>query len=81
MTTGKQTDLILLDFSKAFDKVNHLKLFYKLQIHGVQGNTLGSIETFLMGKSQTVRSDGDSSDELQVLSGVSPWPNPIPALY
>ena len=26
MTEGKQTDLILLDFSKAFDKVNHLKL-------------------------------------------------------
>ena len=29
MTSGKQTDLILLDFSKAFDKVNHLKLLYK----------------------------------------------------
>ena len=25
LTLGKQTDLILLDFSKAFDKVNHLK--------------------------------------------------------
>ena len=25
-TEGKQTDLILLDFSKAFDKVNHAKL-------------------------------------------------------
>ena len=23
---GNQTDLVLLDFSKAFDKVNHLKL-------------------------------------------------------
>ena len=27
---GKQTDLILLDFSKAFDKVSHEKLAYKL---------------------------------------------------
>ena len=25
---GKQTDLILFDFSKAFDKVNHLNLPY-----------------------------------------------------
>ena len=23
MSSGKQTDLVLLDFSKAFDKVNH----------------------------------------------------------
>ena len=28
LSLGKQTDLILLDFSKAFDKVNHLKLLY-----------------------------------------------------
>ena len=49
MTSGKQTDLILIDFSKALDKVNHLKLFYKLQVHGVQGKTLGWIESFLIG--------------------------------
>ena len=70
MTEGKQTDLILLDFSKAFDKVNHLKLLYKLQVHGVQGKTLGWIESFLVGRSQTVVLDGESSDELPVLSGV-----------
>ena len=46
MTSGKQSDLILLDFSKAFDKVNHLKLLYKLQLHGVQGKTLGWFESF-----------------------------------
>ena len=86
MTSGKQTDLILLDFSKAFDKVNHLKLLYKLQIHGVQGKTLGWIESFLMGRSQTVVLNGNSSDELQVLSGVHPpgvslGSHPIPVLY
>ena len=37
---GKQTDLILFDFSKAFDKVSHLKLLYKLQMHGIQGKVL-----------------------------------------
>ena len=70
MTSGKQTDLILLDFSKAFDKVNHLKLLYKLQLHGVQGKTLRWIESFLIGRSQTVVLNGNNSDELPVSSGV-----------
>ena len=70
MISGKQTDLILLDFSKAFDKVNHLKLLYKLQTHGVQGKALRWIESFLVGRSQTVVLNGNSSDELQVSSGV-----------
>ena len=33
---GKQTDLILMDFSKAFDKVNHEKLIHKLHGYGVR---------------------------------------------
>ena len=33
---GKQTDQLLLHFSKAFDKVNHLKLLLKLSQHGAQ---------------------------------------------
>ena len=70
MTSGKQTDLILLDFSKAFDKINHLKLLYKLQVHGVQGKTLGWIESFLVGRTQCVVLDGEASSELSVSSGV-----------
>ena len=70
MTSGKWSDLILLDFSKAFAKVNHLRLLYKLQLHGVQGKTLGWIESFLIGRTQCVVLDGDSSTELPVSSGV-----------
>ena len=69
MISGKQTDLILLVYSKAFDKVNRLKLLYKLQTHGVQGKTLRWIESFLVGRSQTLVLNGNSSDELQVSSG------------
>ena len=36
---GQQVDLVLLEFSKAFDKVTHLKLLYKLSSHGVKGKT------------------------------------------
>ena len=44
---GKQTDLILLDFSKAFDKVSHNKLIYKLHQLGVRGRNLAWIRGFL----------------------------------
>ena len=58
LSLGKQSDLILLDFSKAFDKVNHLKLLYKLSCFGVKGNTLNWIQSFLIGRTQTVVLDG-----------------------
>ena len=32
---GHQTDIIILDFAKAFDKVNHNKLIHKLKAHRV----------------------------------------------
>ena len=44
---GKQTDLVLLDFSKAFDKVNHEKLLYKLHQYGITGNVLQWVRGFL----------------------------------
>ena len=40
MQMGKQTDLILMDFSKAFDKVAHDKLLLKLHQYGFRGDTL-----------------------------------------
>ena len=42
-------------------------LLYKLQVHGVQGKTLGWIESFL---TQCVVLDGDTSTEFPVSSGV-----------
>lgn len=67
---GHQTDLILLDFSKAFDKVNHLKLLYKLHQHGIQNNTLQWVKSFLIGRRQSVLVNGEKSDEVPVTSGV-----------
>ena len=41
LRSGKdQVDVVLLDFSKAFDKVPHQRLFYKLSYYGVRGDTL-----------------------------------------
>ena len=67
---GKQTDLILLDFSKAFDKVSHNKLIYKLHQLGVRGRNLAWIRGFLSDRSQRVVVDGEFSSSIPVTSGV-----------
>ena len=61
---------MLLDFSKAFDKVNHLNLLLKLSIYGIKGNTLNWIKSLLIGRSQTVVMDGEFSNEVPVTSGI-----------
>ena len=70
LIAGKQIDLVLLDFSKAFDKVNHLKLLFKLSQHGVKGKTLNWIRAFLLGRTQAVVLEGERSAEAPVTSGV-----------
>ena len=70
LVKGKQVDIVLLDFSKAFDKVSHPKLLFKLSQHGVKGNTLNWIRAFLVGRTQAVVLEGESSTEVPVTSGV-----------
>ena len=67
---GKQVDVILLDFAKAFDKVPHERLIHKLDYYGVRGNTLKWIRLFLSDRQQEVVLDGATSDTAQVTSGV-----------
>ena len=66
LTNGKQTDIILLDFSNAFDKVNHMNFLYKSQMHGVQVKTVSWIQSFLVGRTQSVVLEGECSDEVPV---------------
>ena len=70
MQSGKQTDLILLDFSKAFDKVAHEKLLLKLHFYGIRGNTLNWIKYFLGNRTQSVILNGSNLDSIPVPSGV-----------
>ena len=67
---GKQVDVKLLDFAKAFDKVPHERLIHKLDYYGVRGTTLKWIRSFLSDRQQEVVLDGATSDTAQVTSGV-----------
>ena len=67
---GHQNDVVVMDFAKAFDKVAHNRLLYKLSSYGVKGNDLGWIGSFLSGRSQKVALEGKSSSSAPVLSGV-----------
>jgi ABC-type transport system involved in Fe-S cluster assembly fused permease/ATPase subunit len=52
------TDLIIMDYPKAFDKV---RLLYKLKFYGIKNQTLHWISTFSSNRIQTVVLDGESS--------------------
>ncbi len=65
----RQTDIVLLDFSKAFDKVSHQKLLRKVD-HGIRGKTKAWIAAFLAYRTQHVLVNGKASSTSDVLSGV-----------
>ena len=69
-SVGKQTDIILLDFSKAFDKVNHSKLLWKLHQYSIRGGELDWIRAFLGSRSQQVVIDWEESESIPVTPGV-----------
>ena len=66
----RQTDVIIMDFAKAFDKVPHRRLLYKLDYYGIRGSTHKWITSWLSGRYQKVVLDGQASDPVPVLSGV-----------
>ena len=66
----KQTDLIIMDFAKAFDKEPHRRLLHKLDYYGIRGSTHKWINSWLSGRTQKVVLDGQASDPVPVLSGV-----------
>ena len=70
MQMGKQTDLILLEICKAFDKVAHEKLLLKLHQYGIRGDTLKWIKDFLNNRKPAVVMNGINSEKIPVSSGV-----------
>ena len=66
----RQTDVIIMDFHKAFDKAQHWRLLYKRDYCGTRGSTHKWITSWLSERSQKVVLNGQVSDPVPVLSGV-----------
>ena len=67
---GRQTDVLVMDFSKAFDKVDHDLLCLKLSRYGTRGDINRWISSFLTGRKQCVVVEGEQSKFVPVESGV-----------
>ena len=61
---------VFLDISKAFDKVWHEGLLYKLKSMGISGELYNLLESYLSGRFQRVLLNGQSSSWKPVLAGV-----------
>ncbi len=70
MSDKAQTDVVYLDFSKAFDRVLHDKLLFKLSALGIAGNLWRWFNAYLNGGTQVVSINGFHSNPLLVTSGV-----------
>ena len=65
-----QSDVIYLDFRKAFDSVAHNELLYKIWKFGIAGNLWLWLRAYLTNRVQFVSIGQSSSSTLPVISGV-----------
>ena len=62
--------LLLIDFSKAFDMVDHNILLDKLKHYGIRGTVLKWFQSYLSDRTQFVTIDGLDSDAKSIKHGV-----------
>ena len=67
---GFESRIVQIDFSAAFDLVNHKALIFKLQSLGIGGYILGLLHDFLIDRQQPV-----------VVDGVFSEPRPVVCMY
>jgi hypothetical protein len=65
-----QTDVAILDFSKAFDTVPHKNLLSKMDSYGIRGPINNWLNMFLTHRKMKAVVEGEQSEEVAVDSGV-----------
>ena len=70
LANNHDSDTVYLDFSKAFDKVDHELLLKKLTLYGIKGKVFSWIKSFISNRVQKVVIEGEFSIIEFVISGV-----------
>ena len=78
---GQEARIVQIDFSAAFDRINHLGILYKLCSVGIVGSVLSIFTQFLSNRSQQVMVDGCRSKLVNVVSGVPQGSDLCPLLF
>ena len=65
-----QTDLIIMDFTKAFEKVPHKRLISQLKYYGISDQITIWITSLFANRTQTVLIENTTSEKNAVTSGV-----------
>ena len=67
---GKELRFVFCDISKAFDRVWHKGLLYKLESYGIKGSILKWFESYLTDRQQSVTVEGFKSNLRSLNAGV-----------
>ena len=70
ITGGAQVNAIVLDFSKALNKISHSRFMSKLDFYGIRSGTHNWVEAVINDRQQRVVLDDCLSSTVPVLSGV-----------
>ena len=71
LESGQEARIVKIDFSAAFDRVNHHGILYKLSDVGIGGSVLSILTQFLSNRLQHFMVDGCRSKLVKAVPGVS----------
>ena len=78
---GHQTDVLVMDLTKAFDRENHILLCHKLDHYGIRKQANSWISGFLHGRRWALAVDGAKFDIIPERSGVPQGSVLYPCLF